>query len=74
MVVVSSALYLDKMIAVLEAYDEDGVTFKLNSKQGMRATFSTTATDLDAAAKTAKAEIKKQSWASAILFTVASPN
>lgn len=70
MIFVNSALYLDKMIAVLEAYDQDGVTFKLNDKKGMRATFSTTATDLDAAAKAAKAEIKKQSWASAILFQV----
>ncbi|MFD1392349.1 hypothetical protein ACFQ3L_01955 [Lacticaseibacillus jixianensis] len=70
MIFVNSALYLDKMVAVLEAYDEDGVSFKLNDKKGMRATFTTTATDLDAAAKTAKAEIKKQSWASAILFQV----
>ncbi|MFD1429155.1 MULTISPECIES: hypothetical protein [Lacticaseibacillus] len=70
MIFINAPLEQDKMIETLESYNENGVTFKLEKKAGMKLTFSTNMEDLDAAAKLAKSTIKAQRWASVLYFQV----
>ncbi|MHC5372653.1 hypothetical protein ACYSNU_02505 [Enterococcus sp. LJL120] len=70
MISIASAMQQDKIIELLEAYNEADVSFTYKEKQGIKLFFTTTATDLDAAAKTVKALIKAQPWGSVLYFQV----
>ncbi|WP_179396162.1 hypothetical protein [Lacticaseibacillus absianus] len=70
MIFINAPISADKMIETLEAYNENGVTFKFVSKNGMKLLFETNMDDLEAAAKLAKATIKAQRWASVLYFQV----
>ncbi|TGD22317.1 hypothetical protein EGT49_09230 [Companilactobacillus suantsaicola] len=58
----------DKIIELLNNYDQDGLTFDFVDKKGLKLRFKTNATDLDAAAKTAKAAVKAEVWGSMLSF------
>ncbi|WP_414838684.1 hypothetical protein [Carnobacterium sp. TMP28] len=60
----------DKAIALLEAYQEEGISFTFKEKKGIKLYFNTTEADLDKAAKLAKAAIKAESWGSVLYFQV----
>ncbi|WP_125706494.1 hypothetical protein [Lacticaseibacillus daqingensis] len=70
MIFINAPISGDKMIETLEAYNDNGVTFKFVSKNGMKLLFETNMDDLEAAAKLAKATIKAQRWASVLYFQV----
>lgn len=70
MIKVNSALQQDKIIELLNAYDEEGIQFTFSKKVGISLLFETTIDDLEKAAKTAKAAIKSQGWGSVLYFQV----
>ncbi|BDZ32269.1 hypothetical protein RA086_13555 [Lactiplantibacillus sp. WILCCON 0030] len=71
MIFVNSPLMQDKIIDLLNNYNEDGVTFEFVEKQGMKLRFKTSSDDPEAAAKLAKSAIKGQDWGTAIFFQAA---
>lgn len=71
MIFVNSPLMQDKIIDLLNNFDEDGITFEFVDKQGMKMRFKTNADDTEAAAKRAKSAIKAQDWGTAIFFQAA---
>ncbi|MFC6314266.1 hypothetical protein ACFQHW_01605 [Lapidilactobacillus achengensis] len=68
MIFLNAPISQDKIIDLLNSYNENGVSFKLKSKNGMKLVFETTADDLEAAAKLAKSLIKAQSWGMVLYF------
>lgn len=70
MIKVNAALQQDKIIDLLNNYDEEGIQFTYKEKQGISLLFETDADDLEKAAKDAKAAIKAQSWGSVLYFQV----
>ncbi|MGX7350820.1 hypothetical protein RU97_GL000467 [Enterococcus canis] len=68
MIEISVALNQDQVIELLNKYDQDGITFTFKEKKGIKLYFETSADDLEAAAKAAKAEIKTQPWGSVLYF------
>ncbi|MGK4179119.1 hypothetical protein [Lapidilactobacillus dextrinicus] len=68
MIFLNAPIQQDKIIDLLNNYNEDGVTFKLKSKNGMKLVFETNMDDLEAAAALAKSTIKKQSWGTVLYF------
>ncbi|GEK89673.1 hypothetical protein SAMN04488100_12132 [Alkalibacterium putridalgicola] len=70
MIKVNSALQQDKIIELLNDFEEDGITFTYSKKQGISLVFETNAEDLEKAAKLAKSTIKGQSWGSVLYFQV----
>ncbi|WP_225048345.1 hypothetical protein [Lacticaseibacillus kribbianus] len=70
MIFINAPISADKMIETLNAYNENGVTFKFVKKSGMKLLFETNMEDLEAAAKLAKSTIKAQRWASVLYFQV----
>lgn len=70
MIFINAPISQDKMIDLLTNYNENGVTFTLKDKSGMKATFETNLEDQEEAAKIAKAAIKAQPWATVLYFQV----
>lgn len=68
MIEINSAIEQDKIIALLNAYDKDGVTFAFKEKKGIKMIFTTTAEDLDEAALLAKKAIKAEPWSGVVYF------
>ncbi len=68
MIEITLPMQQDKAIALLEAYKEDGMTFTFKEKKGIKLYFETSESDLDKAAKIAKAAIKAESWGSVLYF------
>lgn len=69
MIFLNAPISQDKIIDLLNNYNEDGLTFKFKEKQGnMKLLFETNASDLDAAAKAAKKAIKAQPWGTVLYF------
>ena len=63
MIEITLPMQQDKAIALLEAYKEDDTTFTF-----IKLYFETNESDLDKAAKIAKAAIKAESWGSVLYF------
>ncbi|WP_318764790.1 hypothetical protein [Lactiplantibacillus carotarum] len=68
MIFLNAPVAQDKIIDLLNNYDNDGVSFEFVDKQGMKLRFKTNQTDLEAAAKLAKSAIKAESWGSVLFF------
>ncbi|KRM80002.1 hypothetical protein FC84_GL000705 [Lapidilactobacillus dextrinicus DSM 20335] len=68
MIFLNAPIQQDKIIDLLNNYNEDGVTFQLKSQNGMKLVFDTNMEDSEAAAKLAKAAIKAQRWGSVLYF------
>ncbi|EOL48954.1 hypothetical protein RV11_GL002225 [Enterococcus phoeniculicola] len=71
MISIASAMQQEAIKELLEAYNEDGVTFTFKEKQGIKLFFETSADDKDAAAKKAKELIKAEPWGSVLFFQAA---
>ncbi|WP_067841714.1 hypothetical protein [Amphibacillus sediminis] len=70
MIEISSAVQQDKIIALLNSYQEAGVEFSFKEKKGINLYFETNIDDLEKAAKLAKKAIKGQTWGSILYFRV----
>lgn len=68
MIFLNAPIQQDKIIDLLNNYNEDGVSFQLKSQNGMKLVFETNMEDLDAAAALAKSTIKKQPWGTVLYF------
>ncbi|RRK10269.1 hypothetical protein D1831_08525 [Lactiplantibacillus garii] len=68
MIFLNAPVAQDQIIALLNNYNQDDVTFEFVDKQGMKLRFKTNMADLEAAAKTAKAAIKAENWGSVLYF------
>ena len=68
MIKISSALKQDEIVELLNAYDENDLEFSFVKKEGIALYFEINASDLEEAAKTAKALIKGQPWGSILYF------
>ncbi|AVK99311.1 hypothetical protein SIN07_08360 [Pediococcus inopinatus] len=70
MIIVNSPQKQDEIVELLTNYTDGDFNFEFVKKTGMRMEFKTSATDLDAAAKTAKGLIKSEKWGSVLFFQV----
>jgi len=70
MIKVNSAMQQEKIIDLLNDFDEEGITFTYSKKQGISLFFETNAEDLEKAAKLAKSTITGQTWGSVLYFQV----
>lgn len=68
MIFLNAPIQQTQIIDLLNNYNENGVTFELQSKKGMKLVFKTNMEDLEAAAKLAKATIKAEPWGSVLYF------
>jgi hypothetical protein len=69
MIFLNAPIQQDKIIALLDGYDQDGVTFKfIEKKAPMKLLFETNQEDLEAAAKTAKNLVKAEPWGGVLFF------
>ncbi|GEL14038.1 hypothetical protein FC15_GL000197 [Lapidilactobacillus concavus DSM 17758] len=68
MIFLNAPIMQDKIIDFMNSYNENGLTFKLKSKNGMKLVFETNAEDLEAAAKAAKNAIHAQPWGTVLYF------
>jgi len=68
MIEVSSAVQQDKIIELLNNYNEEGIHFSFKEKKGINLYFETNAIDLEQASKLAKTAIKSQPWGSVLYF------
>ncbi|MEH6991577.1 hypothetical protein V7075_02590 [Neobacillus drentensis] len=68
MIEITAAVYHDKIIELLDNYNQDGIRFYYKEKKGINLYFETNAEDLDKASKLAKSVIKKQQWGSVLFF------
>lgn len=68
MIEITLPMQQDKAIALLEAYQAEGVTFTFKEKKDIKLYFETSESDLDKAAKLAKAAIKAEPWGSVLYF------
>lgn len=68
MIKISSALQQDEIVELLTAYDKDDLEFSFFKKDGIALYFETNASDLEAAAKTAKELIKAEPWGNILYF------
>ncbi|WP_313467474.1 hypothetical protein [Carnobacterium sp.] len=71
MIEITLPMQQDKAIELLNAHQEDGITFTFKEKKGIKLYFETTTEDLDQAAKIAKAAIKAQPWGAVLYFQAA---
>jgi hypothetical protein len=70
MIEISSAVYQDKIIELLNNLNIDGVQFSYKEKKGINLYFETNADDLEKASSLAKSAIKNQPWGSVLYFRV----
>ncbi|MFC6169429.1 hypothetical protein [Loigolactobacillus jiayinensis] len=68
MIILDAPIQQDKIIALLNAYDQDGVSFQFDHKKGIQLHFTTNQSDLATAAKVAKAAIKAEPWGGVLYF------
>lgn len=71
MIEITLPMQQDKAIELLNAHQEDGVSFTFKEKKGIKLYFETTTEDLDQAAKIAKSAIKAQPWGAVLYFQAA---
>ncbi|MGM0123717.1 hypothetical protein IGI37_001090 [Enterococcus sp. AZ194] len=71
MISIASAMQQDAIKDLLEAYNEEGISFTFKEKQGIKLIFETTAADKAEAAKKAKELIKAEPWGSVLFFQAA---
>lgn len=71
MIEITLPMQQDKAIELLNAHQEDGVSFTFKEKKGIKLYFETTTEDLDQAAKVAKTAIKAQPWGAVLYFQAA---
>lgn len=67
MIEINSAQGQDKIIELLNAYDQDGISYSFKEKKGIKLIFTVTG-DEEAAAKNAKTLIKAQPWGGVLYF------
>ncbi len=67
---ISSAVHQDKIIDLLNNYNEDGVEYSYKEKKGMNLYFETNMENLEDASKLAKKVIKGQPWGTVLFFRV----
>ncbi|MCH4057179.1 hypothetical protein [Lapidilactobacillus gannanensis] len=68
MIFLNAPIQQQQIIDLLNNYSENGVSFELESKKGMKLVFKTNMDDLEAAAKLAKSVIKAEPWGSVLYF------
>jgi hypothetical protein len=68
MIEISSAVHQDKIIELLNGYNEQGIQFSFKEKKGINLYFETNAEDLEKASNLTKSAIKKQPWGSVLYF------
>lgn len=68
MIEISAGVYHDKIIELLNNYNEDGIKFSFKEKKGLHLYFETNTEDLEKASKLARSAIKKQRWGSVLFF------
>lgn len=68
MIKVSSAMRQDDIIELLNANEEEGISFTFKEKKGIALFFETDAEDKEKAAQLAKEQIKAQDWGSVLFF------
>ncbi|WP_182200259.1 hypothetical protein [Paraliobacillus salinarum] len=70
MIEITSAVHQDKVIDLLNNYNEDGVEFSYKEKKGINLYFETNMEDLESASKLAKKVIKSEPWGTVLFFRV----
>ena len=68
MIEITLPMQQDKAIELLNAHQEEGVSFTFKEKKGIKLYFETNTEDLDQAVKIAKATIKAQPWGAVLYF------
>ncbi|WML38234.1 hypothetical protein RCG19_13480 [Neobacillus sp. OS1-2] len=68
MIEISAGVFHDKIIELLNNYNEEGIRFSFKEKKGINLYFETNAEDLKEASNLAKLTIKKQPWGSVLYF------
>ncbi|SEO43741.1 hypothetical protein SAMN04488134_107139 [Amphibacillus marinus] len=68
MIEISSATQHENIINLLNKYNEADITFSYKRKKGINLYFETSSDNLEAAAKIAKAAIKKETWGTVLYF------
>lgn len=68
MIEISAAVHQDKIIELLNNYNENGIQFTFKEKKGINLYFETTADDVEKASGLVKSVIKKQPWGSVLYF------
>lgn len=68
MIEISAAVHQDKIIELLNKYNEEGIQFSFKEKKGINLYFETNAEDLEKASKLVRSAIKNQQWGSVLFF------
>lgn len=68
MIEISAAVHQNKIIELLNNYNEDGIEFTFKEKKGINLYFETNVEDLEKASGLAKSAIKNQPWGSVLYF------
>lgn len=68
MIEISAAVHQDKIIELLNNYNEDGVQFSFKEKKGINLYFETNLEDLERASKLVSSAIKSQPWGTVLYF------
>lgn len=68
MIEISAAVHQDKIIELLNHYNEDGVQFSFIEKKGINLYFETNLEDLERASKLVSSAIKSQPWGTVLYF------
>ncbi len=71
MIEISSAVQQEKIIELLNNFNQEGIQFSFKEKKGINLYFETNANDLENASKIAKSAIKSQPWGSVLYFRTA---
>lgn len=67
MITIASAMQQEEIKALLESFNEEGITFTFKGKKGIKLAFEVTG-DASTAAQKAKELIKAQPWGSVLYF------
>lgn len=70
MIEITSAMQQEQIKELFDNKEVEGMTFKFESKQGIKLLFSVDAEDKEAAAKIAKEAIKSETWGKVLYFQV----
>lgn len=68
MIEISAAVHQDKIIELLNHYNEDGIQFSFKEKKGINLYFETDSEDLERASKLVSSAIKSQPWGTVLYF------
>ncbi|KAF1303477.1 hypothetical protein IV487_09330 [Enterococcus saccharolyticus] len=69
MITINSAMQQENIKAVLEAIDQDGITYSFKEKKGIALVFDITG-DKEQAIRIAKEAIKAEEWGKVLYFNV----